>query len=216
MEKRLKEATGVTLWALDDTYERHYCDILLNHNISADAKRYRGLVPKHCELRCGVEYTLLRDEFYEVKSEPKTRSEKFRILISMGGVDSANLNIDILKVLGHYLDIVAEVVTSTANENLEELKEYVADKDWIVLHIDTDRMARLMKLCDFAIVTPSVTVNEVIFMDLPFLAVKIADNQNEVYRYLKSHGYDVCIYRKENKLSFLKGLENVILQRVGK
>jgi len=38
-EKRIKEGTGVTVLSFDDTYEKHYCDIVLNHNIFADKKR---------------------------------------------------------------------------------------------------------------------------------------------------------------------------------
>ena len=32
-EKAVKEATNVKILSFDDTYEKHYCDILLNHNI---------------------------------------------------------------------------------------------------------------------------------------------------------------------------------------
>jgi len=38
-EKQLKKQNPqTTLMVLDDTYEKHYCDILLNHNIYADEK----------------------------------------------------------------------------------------------------------------------------------------------------------------------------------
>ena len=58
-EKYIKENSAVKILSFDDTYEKHYCDILLNHNISADEKRYKGLVPDECELRCGCKYTLI-------------------------------------------------------------------------------------------------------------------------------------------------------------
>ena len=61
-EKALKEITGISIFVLDDTYEKHHCDILLNHNIYAEKSRYRSLVPEHCELRCGTNFTLLREE----------------------------------------------------------------------------------------------------------------------------------------------------------
>ena len=53
IEKYIKEKTNTKIFVLDDTYEKHNCDILLNHNIGANKKRYKNLVPKHCELRCG-------------------------------------------------------------------------------------------------------------------------------------------------------------------
>ena len=62
-ELKIKKKTGVTILSFDDTYEKHHCDILLNHNIYAKKSKYKNLVPKNCELRCGAKYTLLRDEF---------------------------------------------------------------------------------------------------------------------------------------------------------
>ena len=53
-EKKIKESNpNLKIFVFDDTYEKHYCNILLNHNISADEKKYQNLVPKDCELRCG-------------------------------------------------------------------------------------------------------------------------------------------------------------------
>lgn len=108
--------------SFDDTYEKHYCDILLNHNISADKKKYKDLVPKSCELRCGSKYTLLREEFIEEK-EKKRRVKT--IFVAMGGADHSDINIKILKVLEKFDNLKVNLVTTTANKNLEELKEYV-------------------------------------------------------------------------------------------
>ncbi len=38
-----------------------------NHNISAKKEKYKDLVPKWCEIRCGEKFTLLRDEFLRDK-----------------------------------------------------------------------------------------------------------------------------------------------------
>ena len=68
-EKALKRATGVIIFALDDTYQKHYSDILLNHNVYADSDKYIDLVPKNSEVRCGSKYTLLRNEFIKEKKK---------------------------------------------------------------------------------------------------------------------------------------------------
>ncbi len=192
-EKKIKEQTGVKLFVLDDTYETHDCDILLNHNISADKERYRGLVPSRCEFRCGSSYTLIRDEFIKAKREK-------RVFVAMGGADHSNINIEILKVLKKFNYLKADIVTTSSNANLEQLKRYVENKSWIKLHIDTTKMAKLMKKADFAIVTPSVTVNEVYFMELPFIAIKTADNQKDIYTYLKDRGFLTLKSFKPSKL----------------
>ncbi len=175
----------LSIMVLDDTYEKHYCNILLNHNIYADEKRYKGLVPKYCELRCGEKYTLLRDEFYKEKD---TKREKiYDIFIAMGGADTKNLTLKILKYIPKSFKIAA--VTTTANKNLIALQEYIKDKSHIDLYVNSTNIAKIMNESRFAIVTPSVTINEIFFLGIPFLAVKTAENQNEYFEYLLQKGY---------------------------
>jgi len=190
--------------SFDDTYERHYCDILLNHNISADVSRYKGLVPNGCELRCGSRYTLLRDEFYKYKRKNRkivnTRSSKIKVFVAMGGADHSNINIKILKVIEKFKNIEVILVTTTANRHLKELKNYCKYKKWIKLHINSNMIAKLMSRSDFAIVTPSVTLNEIYFMNIPFIAIKSADNQEDMFRYLKRKRKEVLTRFHAKKL----------------
>jgi UDP-2,4-diacetamido-2,4,6-trideoxy-beta-L-altropyranose hydrolase len=197
-EKQLKEKTGVKILAFDDTYEKHHCDTLLNHNISADESRYKELVPKWCELRCGAAYTLIRDEFIKEK-------RKKTIFVAIGGSDHSNINIKILKVLKKFKHIKVHVVTTTANKNLHELKFYTFDKKWIKLHIDSPNIAKLMKKSDFGIISPSVIANEAYFMQLPFIAIKTAQNQADMYQYLSNHGYATLeCFDKKSLTDFVK------------
>ena len=197
-EKALKKAyPTITILAFDDTYEKHYCDILLNHNISGDEKRYENLVPKWCEIRCGEVYTLLRDEFIKEK-------RKKTIFLAMGGSDSNEKNIPILEVLNTFNDIKVHLITTTANSNLKELKAYMKNRDWIKLHVNSRKIAKLMKKSDIAIITPSVTANEAVYMELDLIAIKVAENQNDMYRYLKKYNY--CVLKKFNELKLMDHL----------
>ncbi len=191
-EKKLKDLNpNLKIFVLDDTYEKHFCDILLNHNISADKKKYKNKVPNHCELRCGSKYTLLRDEFLEAKKAKKKVKKKIKtIFLSLGGADHKNLNIKILKVIEKFKkDLQVNLVTTTANKNLEELKEYCKGKKWINLQINSNEIAKLVIQSDFAIVTPSVTANEIFYLNLPIIAIKTAKNQRQMYKYLKKKRY---------------------------
>ena len=204
-EKKLKiKNSKLKILSFDDTYEKHYCDILLNHNISADKKRYKNLVPKKCKLKCGAKYTLLRDEFLKERKKVKKQfsilNSQFSIFLAMGGADTANLNIKILKVLSKFKDIKVHIVTTTANQHLEELKNYCKDKEWIKLYINSNKIAKLMRKSDLAIITPSVTLNEVCFMQLPFIAIKTADNQNDMYEYIKKEKRLILKKFNKNKL----------------
>jgi len=216
-EKELKSKNPkLKILSIDDTYEKHYCDILLNHNISAYNKKYIKLTPKNCELRCGAKFTLLREEFLQEMNKIKKRKFKkdnsfITIFIAMGGADHSNINIDILKVIKkikNHSKIKVNLVTTIANKNLEKLKNYCKNKPWIKLHINSNKIAKLMIKSDFAIVTPSVTVNEVYFMKLPFIAIKTANNQAMIYKYLKKKKFNVL--KKFNSQNLLKFLKNIL------
>ncbi len=207
-EKKLSILNSkLSIMSLDDTYEKHYCDILLNHNISADEKRYKDLVPKHCELRCGSRYTLIRDEFYQEKSIK--REKVYDIFIAMGGADTQNLNIKLLELIPSYFKIA--IVTTMANKNLEILKVYIEKKEYIDLFIDSDKIAKLMNKSRFAIITPSVIVHEVLYMAIDFLAIKTADNQDDIFQYLLKNSFKVVdSFKKEKVEKVLVELINFI------
>lgn len=206
-EKQLKNQNPtLKILSFDDTYEKHYCDVLLNHNISADEHRYKDLVPKGCELRCGGKYTLIREEFHQAKKLPKVKNKKFTIFVAMGGADTLNITQKVLKVLEEF-EVVVNVLTTSANQNLKYLKSYCQDKNWVKLHIDSNKVAKLMRESDFAIVTPSVVLHEVMFMDLPFVAIKTADNQDDMFNYLKKEKFLTLESIELNSLKdILKGI----------
>ena len=189
-EKKLKKI-GVKILSFDDTYEKHCCDIILNHNISADKKRYKDLVPESCELRCGAKYTLLRDEFIKEKNKKnKVKDTKVKtIFVAMGGADHSNINMEILNVLEKFDNIKVNAVTTTANQNLKELQKYVKNIKWINLHVNSNKIAKLMRKSDLAVITPSVTANEMYFIGTPFIAIKTAENQDDMYNYLKRKNF---------------------------
>ena len=202
-EKKLKdENPNLKIFVFDDTYEKHHCDILLNHNISGNIKKYNNLVPQNCELRCGSDYTLLREEFIDIKKKKKINKKKKEktIFIAMGGADHSNINIKILEVIKLIPNLKVNIVSTFANKNLKKLVKYSKNKKWINLHINSNNIAKLMIKSDFSIVTPSVTVNEVYFLNLPIIAIKTAENQLDMYNFLKNNRHSVINKFNKNKL----------------
>ena len=209
-EKRLKKLTNAILFVLDDTYERHFCDILLNHNIYADPKHYEGLVPPNCHLKCGSKYTLLRKEFYAAKEKrdhtQKHQTKKiFKIVVAMGGADTAGLNIPILESLESFLNIFIDVVTTRANQQLDDLLKFAENKKNIKVHVETSNFAELLADADFAIATPSVTLNEIIFLNISFIAIETAKNQRMMSEYLLKK--NLPLVRNFTKEDFLKSIK---------
>lgn len=184
-EKELKQRTSCTLMVLDDTYEKHYCDILLNHNLYAQKEKYKNKVPSFCEVRYGSKYTLIRDEFKNYKIQ-KIQNKKPKVLICMGGVDEKNISLNIVKALKDF-DISIIILTSSSNKNLKLLEEYQNEK--IDLVIDSKQMAKIINEVDFAIVSPSVIVHELLFMQKEFITIQTASNQRYMHEYLINNEY---------------------------
>ena len=202
-EKQLSTLNSqLSIMVFDDTYEKHHCDILLNHNISANENQYKGLVPENCELRCGADYILLREEFYKEKAIK--REKIYDVFIAMGGADHSNVNIKILEVLKNINNIQVVVVTTTANQHLKKLQRYSRNQQWVSLFVNSNQIAKIMGQSRYAIVSPSVTVNEVYFMEMPFIAIKTADNQFDMYNFLKQRKFmllnEFNKYRLKRKL----------------
>ncbi len=191
-EKYIKEKTGVKILSFDDTYQKHYCDILLNHNIYAKKEQYKDLVPDNCEIRCGKKYTLIRDEFKKIISKKRQiNKKKPTAFVAMGGVDYSNISLLVLKVLMRFDDIIINLATTSANRNISKLQNFAQKHSPLNIHIDNENIAYLMDNSDFAVVTPSVIVYEVMILNLPFIAIKTAKNQKLFYKYLKQNKYHV-------------------------
>ncbi len=189
-EQTLKQRTGVYLVVLDDYYEKHYCDRLINHNPGADSEKYDTLLPRHAVRQCGIAYTLIRHEFKEARdgmtSKRKLGKKRVKhIMVMMGGSDPKNYTFSIAKSLYHHPYYKLHLVTTSANHHCETLRRLSQCHRNIYLHVNSSHIARLMNQADLAVISPSVTAAEALFMRLPFIAVQTADNQEAIYSYLK-------------------------------
>jgi len=199
-EKAVKGDSGVKILSFDDVYEKHYCDILLNHNIYADAGKYKDLVPDFCEIRCGKKYTLVRDEFkkIEIKKNPSNKG-KLVVFVCLGGADANNISLPVLEILSDFDNIIVNLATTSSNKNIEKLLGFSKQYEDINICIDCN-VAELMSNSNFSIITPSVIVHEAIIFKLPFIAILTADNQELMYQYLCENNYPVFRQDELNEL----------------
>lgn len=186
-ERAIKEKTGIKILSFDDTYEKHFSDYVLNVNLYAQNARYEELVEKGCEVFCGSEFLLVRDEFYE---EAKIKREKiYDYAIILGGTDISGLSAKISeKLLLKGLKIA--VITTSGNKNLNALKELSSKSKNFSLFVDSKSVARLMNEAKTLIITASSLVNEAYVLGAKFKAICVADNQKEIFAWLKENGYE--------------------------
>ncbi len=192
-EKQIKKNSSLRLSVFDDTYEEHYCDEVINHNLGANPKKYARKVPSFCKI--SLMTPLIRQEFPQ---EKKHKRHKKGIFLSLGGSDPKNLILRILKLLKQHGREVSVAITSS-NTNISVLKAYAYVNRWVKLHIDDD-IPKLLNSCELAIVTPSVLAAETLFMGVPLISVRTADNQIEVEKYLKRQRFTTLKASQVHKL----------------
>ena len=184
-EKLIKEQTSVQILSFDDNYKEHFCDYLLNVNIYAQPQKYANLVPANCEL---ILSPLVRSEFYD---EAKIKREKkFDYLIALGGTDALNLTAQIASNLLAKNKKVAAITTS-ANVNLANLQILAGREPNFSLFINSNEVARLMNESEILVISASSLVNEALVLGAKFKAVRVADNQNEMARWLAANGREI-------------------------
>ena len=212
-EKQLKsENLNLKILSFDDTYEKHYCDILLNHNIYGDDKKYKGLVPEECELRCGEKHTLIRDEFIVQKNKKaKNRDKKFKILIAFGGSDFDNISLKVLKTIKNKKNIDIYTLSTSSNKNIKTIKKFTSKYENMKLIIDSNEVAKLINSIDLAIVSPSTILHEIKYLEKKFIAIQTASNQKFMMKYLKKSKENSL--KKFSKKKFLKIFERSICKK---
>jgi len=168
----------IKLSCFDDEYKEYHCDEIINHNLGVSVDRYKD------KAIVKVIPPLIREEF---EKEKKKRYRKRGIFLSLGGSDSANLTLRILKIVKNrriYLYI------TTANKNLKKIKRCAKIHKNIKLYINKD-IAKGMAKSKFGIITSSTIAYEALYMGLPFIAIQTAKNQENLVKYLKEKKYTV-------------------------
>ena len=177
----LKPLVG-NLFVIDDLANRpHDCRVLLDHNLNSDGgARYRGLVPPECQLLCGPEYALLRDEFVKARKKLRVRDGKVRrVLVFFGGVDESNETKKACEALSRLTGEVPEVdvVLGLANPHREQIAQFCAVHRHFVYHCQIANMGDLMARADLSIGAGGTTSWERAYLGLPTIIITLAANQ---------------------------------------
>jgi len=174
------------LLVIDDLADRaHDCDLLLdqNHHREAEA-RYARLLADGCGRLLGPRYSLLREEFREVRACVRPRTGAVgRLLVFFGGMDAANCTTEALQVLAALPSRPAavDVVVGAEHHHLATIRALCTAQDF-TLHVQSSRMAELMAAADAALGAGGSTTWERCCLGLPSFIVVVADNQRELAR----------------------------------
>ena len=206
------------IMVIDDlANRRHFCNILLDHNLYNDSNKYDSLVPQDCKKFLGLEYLLLRDEFKNIPKRIRNNSIQ-NIIVSFGGSDSTNETMKVLEGLENLQNINIDVVVGSVNTN-KYLIKYICYRKNYNYYEQVNNMAELINKADLAIGAGGISLWERCYLGLPSIVTITADNQIEGvnnadklyciknmgwYENVKSEDYyNAIINLNINKLSYM-------------
>ena len=161
---------------IDDLANRaHDADLLVDHNLNADAVAYAALLPAQATRLLGPRYALISPRF---AAEPVAiRPRASRVLVSLGGADADGYLFTVLDALESFTDIEADIVAGSANPAWDRLCERVSGRASWHLHRHVDDMAALMRCADLCIGAGGGSSWERAALGLPTLCLALAENQ---------------------------------------
>ena len=194
-ERAVASATGNIL-VIDDLANRaHDCVMLLDQNLGRSESDYDGLVSGKCQRLIGPRYALLRSEFAEYREQSLNRRqnpELKRILISLGGVDRANVTGEVLEMLAesklpHTTEL--DIIMGAAAPHLSDVRQQATQLPYkTTVSVSVNDMARRMCLADLSIGAAGGTSWERCCLGLPAVLVILAENQVSGARALQAAG----------------------------
>lgn len=203
-EQQVAKAVG-RIVVIDDLADRHHeCALLLDQNLGRSPSDYDELVPQECLRLIGPEYALLRPEFAELRERSLQRrkhSELKHILISLGGVDQANITgkiLDTLASMSLSANMELDIIVGALTPYLDEIRQQAKTLPFkATVHVNVSDMAERMCLADLSIGAAGSTSWERCCLGLPAVIAVLADNQGPGARALEAAGASIIIDPKE-------------------
>lgn len=190
----LRDVLGCRLLIVDDVADRPLsADILLDQNWAEDHRaKYRGRLTREPRWLTGPRYALLSAAY---RNAPRYRfhTEVRSIGIFMGGTDPGGASASVLHCLREEVGFKGpvEVVSTSANPQLDELREACAASPHTTLTMDVPNLAAFFARHDLQIGAGGGATWERCCIGPPSVAIALADNQKSVLGPLASFGV-VC------------------------
>ena len=173
------------IMVIDDLANRpHKCKLLLDQNLGRDSHDYDGLVPEGCRKLIGPDFALLRPEFLALREQSfkhRRVPEIRRILISMGGVDRANVTSEVLSILTASSlsdDVVLDVIMGGSSPFLSEVLHQASSLRFETsVSVNVKDMSERMCIADLSIGAVGSTSWERCCLGLPAILTVQAENQ---------------------------------------
>lgn len=186
----LRDAKLKTLHVVDVPKRVYSSDFVLNQNHRAND--FDHLIGPNTTLLTGLKYLLLRDQFKVAKKTKlnSLRTEKIHLLICLSGgsLITDKMNETLLQALITSKDLVdsATIIFGKMGLITEKVKNMVLKAPIEVnLMNHLDDISQEMRKASFAITSGGTTMWELMFMQIPFIALALNTDQENYLKLLK-------------------------------
>ena len=161
---------------IDDLNESTWnVDFIINYNISSSEYDYSGYEGTNTRLLLSPYYAPLRDEFRNLPVH-LIKPEVSDVFVSAGGSDPACISEQIMTYICPSIpNVNFHFIIGALNPRIEEIRK-LAHRN-VILHIDEQHIADVMKCCDIAISASGSTLYELCSVGVPTIIFTLADNQ---------------------------------------
>lgn len=193
----------------DDTHHTVYADVFVNPNLYAADLDYEFVdpEPRTC---LGTDYVLLRDEISELAAhDPPWREMPERVIITMGGSDTADLTPTVIRAFdGCNLHVDAIVGPGFSRNQEREIRDTASDVATDVRVVrDPDDLPERMFQADFAVSTASTTTYELLALGTPIVSRPIVDNQDLIAAALDERNAATVLERGDGEAAFRRAIK---------
>jgi UDP-2,4-diacetamido-2,4,6-trideoxy-beta-L-altropyranose hydrolase len=213
--KVVKKAYNCKIIAIDDLVREHAADLVIDQTLLREPSEYHLFNPKTTALT-GTQYAIVNTHFSHRNSSQwsavNTLANTPRVLLSMGGIDTPNATLQVLKVLKESVNPpVTTVLLSARAPHYKSVTEFAVEHNAWLTHIDfVDDMAALMCEHNVAIGAPGSTSWERACVGLPSIVIALADNQQTICKNLEAVGAAISVELNAISESLMKAYEQLI------
>ncbi len=217
-EKALRSYTR-RIMVIDDLADRnHECDIVLDSVFGRRPEDYQYLVPNGCRILLGTNYALLRSEFNDCRNfalnRRNTNLTVRNILVSLGGVDQANLTGKVLNQLKRFewnSDFRIDVIAGKGFMHQSEIEQQLASiQVETTLEIDVNDMANRIANADLGIGAFGVSTWERFCLGLPSVNIVTQENQRHASAGLKQQEFSGIMFAHSIESELVKFVNQLV------
>ena len=216
-EKRLAPHSKRMVVIDDSGKSKHFCDVLIDTEITRTDAEHLNLVPKYCQVLVGSKYVMLRNDIIELRKKLNLKAKPVEtILVSLGAFDQMGLIPKIIQLLRlNYSELNVKVIVSSKTSNFSEIKSLFRGTNVENLIVDATSIAEHLENVDLCIGSAGVGFFERASLGITGCIVPTSSDQLLISKEIGKQNLAFVVEPNNNFLTTLKIKIDKLLTKEG-